>query len=367
MLVGSAARRLALGTLLSLVVLGSAASASPTAPPRLGAQAPNVTFGLGPSTATAVDGRPYYNYAAAPGAVIHDHVAVLNYSSQALPLRLYAADGYNTYAGASNLRGADKASTDLGGWVHLASRPGLMLVPGRTSQTKPPGRVIVPFTLVVPRNAAVGDHVGGLVLALRTRGTNAQGFLVSLDQRVGVQIFTRVAGPLHPALQVVNLKATYHDSWNPFSAGSVTLTYTVRNVGNVRLGGRQRATVSAFIGSWRAHGLTDIPMLVPGGTAHVRTTVHGVWPEFLNKGHARVTALALATDVNPATQTATASVSFWAVPWALMVFLLVLRLVYVFVRRWRRARSGGPGPKHARLRGPAPSAPEALPVIEPVP
>jgi hypothetical protein len=174
MLDGSAARRLALGTLLSLVALGSAASASPSAPPRLDAQAPNVTFGLGPSTATAVDGRPYYNYAAAPGAVIHDHVAILNYSTQTLPLRLYAADGYNTYAGASNLRGADKPSTDLGAWVHLASRPGLLLVPGRTSQTKPPGRVIVPFTLVVPRKASVGDHVGGLVLALRTRGTNAQ-------------------------------------------------------------------------------------------------------------------------------------------------------------------------------------------------
>ena len=363
MLVGTTARRIALGSVLVLAALLTGASAHAAPLPRTAGD--TVTFGLGPSTATTVDGRPYYYYAAAPGAVLTDHVAVLNYSTKPLPLSLYATDGYNTFAGSSDLLAASKTPTDIGSWVHLES-PRLMQVPGRKNGTSPPGKLIIPFSLRVPKDAAVGDHVGGLVLALRTKGRNAQGYLVDLDQRVGVQMFLRVAGALHPALVVENLKAKYHDSWNPFGTGSVTLSYTVRNVGNVRLGGRQRASVSAFFGSWPAHGLTDIPMLVPGGSAHVTTTFHGVWPEFVDWGHARVTALALASDVNPSVRPVAASTHFWAIPWAFLALLVALRLAYVLLKRLRRSHSGGSGPKHARRGGPAPEGPGDLPALEPV-
>jgi hypothetical protein len=304
-----------------------------------------VTFGIGPSDGTKPDGRPYFYYTAAPGASLVDHAVVLNYSTKPLQLSVYATDGLNSPDGATSLLTADQQPHDLGAWTRLSVPQRLVTVPGRRTELDPPGKLEIPFRVTVPRDAAPGDHVGGLVVSLRTQGRNAQGFVIPLDQRVATQVFLRVAGALRPQLRVEDLRATYLGTWNPFGTGRFRLSYTVHNVGNVRLGAAQRVSVSGFFGSWASPHLKDLPLLVPGGKAHVETEVRGVWPEIWMPGTVRIRALKLQTDVNPATTAAGASQHFWAIPWTLLL-MIAAALLYRRVRRWLRRRPdpAGEGP-----------------------
>lgn len=325
----------------SLFLVPAASASSAPAP----AKDKVVTFGLGPASSAGVDGRPYYYYLGSPGTRLSDHVIVLNYSNQPLPLAVYATDGFNTYAGSSDLLEASVQPIDVGSWVTVKSPRRDVVVPARKNNR--PGSLLLPFSLAVPSSAEPGDHVGGIVAALRTHAKNAKGFVVDLDQRVAVQVFLRVSGELRPQLKVADLSASYVGTLNPFGTGSARISYTVRNTGNVRLGGRQRVTVSGFAGSWSATGLADVPLLVPGGSAHVSAVVHGVWPEFWMKGAVTVQALGLTTDVNPVAPIAKGQRHFWAVPWTLIALLVALLALSIWWRR-RRPRAEAPGPAPVR-------------------
>ena len=313
-----------------------------------------VTFGLGPADARGVDGRPYFYYLGAGGTRLRDHVAVLNYSNTPLPLAVYATDGYNTFAGSSDLLPASKKPTDVGAWITLAAPQRTIVVPPRSNNR--PGSVLLAFTLTIPPTAEPGDHVGGIVAALRTHSRNAKGFVVDLDQRVATQVFLRVAGALHPRLTVTDLKVRYHGTLNPFGTGWADVSYTVRNTGNVRLGGLPDVSASGLVGTWSAKGLPKIPPLVPGGSAHLHATVSGLWPEVFMKASVRIAATQLATDVDPPSRPARASARFWAIPWTLIALIVLLYLL------WRRAR-------RRRLPAPVPSSPPApaAAVAAPVP
>ena len=338
------------------VVLSAAASAEPSAGPPARSKVV-VTFGLGPADAHGVDGRPYYYYLASGGSNLHDHVVVQNYSSTPLPLALYATDGVNTYAGAEDLLAAAERPKDLGSWIHLGS-PEQIVVPPRSNNR--PGSMLVPFRLTIPSSAEPGDHVGGIVVALRTHAKNAKGFVVDLDQRVAVQVFLRIAGELRPRLTVTDLHASYHGTMNPFGTGRTEINYIVHNVGNVRLGGQPSASVSGFFGHWSGSRLPRIPLLVPGGSAHMRASVPGVWPEIRLHAAVRVTSLALATDVNPPVRAASASQGFWAVPWATLALIV---LVWLLLRHGRRLwhRSLPPSPPLTPLQDAPPPPPVVLP------
>lgn len=330
---------------------GASAQAQAHAQAKLRVSAsPVVTFGIGPATAKGViDGRPYYNFAAAGGAHLADHAIVLNYSQVPLPLLVYATDGYNSFTGAASLLETNKRPTDLGAWTHLLTRPDIV-VPARTKDG--PGRVVVPFRVDVPKGAEPGDHIAGVVAALRTANKNGKGVQVSLDQRVASQIFLRVYGDLHPGLAIRDLRARYHGTLNPIGRGRVDVDFTVVNTGNVRLGSRQRVAASGLLGSWAGEALTDVPQLAPHGSAHLRTVVRGVWPEIWMRATVRVSTLQLKTDANPPIAPVIASTHFWAVPWTLLLLIVGLLLLDVLHRRRRRSQGPKPDRRHARRGGP---------------
>src|SRR3954470_14116328 len=58
-----------------------------------------ITFGVQPATAVAPDRRATFDYLVSPGSRVVDHVAVVNYSTRALTVHLYAADAVRTSSG----------------------------------------------------------------------------------------------------------------------------------------------------------------------------------------------------------------------------------------------------------------------------
>jgi hypothetical protein len=360
-------RAVALGSLAVALLLWSPTVAraaspapSPTTPAGPATLAPGAkataAFGLGPATATALDDRPTFVWSVTPSGTLNDHVAIVNYSLQALTLDLYSKDAVNAASGALNMQAKSVAPTDAGRWITLE-------IPGNASTVTVPARstVIVPISLKVPSNASPGDHTAGIITSLTAKATASNGDQTvnpNLEQRVAVPVEIRVAGPIHPNLSVQGLKTSYSESLDPIGDGRATVTYRVVNTGNVNLGGHQQVSISGLFGSVHA-AVADVPVLLPGSSVAMRVPVHGVFPGLLMTTHVTVTPLVPSGSVDPGLVVTQVSKHFWAIPWILLGIVALLGTTWWQVRTRRRRsgrRHGGTTSGGRRRRG-SPSAP----------
>jgi hypothetical protein len=349
---------LAVGLLMWSPATALAASPSPTPPaasaPSLAPGAKTAAFGLGPATAKALDDRPTFVWSVTPAGTLDDHVAIINYSTQALTLDLYSKDAVNAPSGALNMQAKAVAPTDAGSWITLE-------IPGNASTVTVPPRstIIVPISLKVPSNASPGDHTAGIITSLTAKATATNGNQTvnpNLEQRVAVPVQIRVAGPIRPNLAVHGLKTSYSQTLDPIGDGRATVTYHVVNTGNVNLGGHQQVSISGLFGSVHAT-VADIPVLLPGSSVAMSVAVHGVFPELLMTTHVTVTPLVPAGNVDPGVVVTHASKHFWAVPWVLLGIVLLVGVTWWQLRKRKRHSSGRHGSSAGggrRRRGSAP-------------
>jgi hypothetical protein len=334
----------AVAALIVGLLMSTVSAASANTPSR---SKERVTFGIEPASARRADGRPDFSFGVTPGALLHDHVAVVNYSSVPLSLQVYATDAIETSGGGFGLLPATTRPTGAGSWISLPTRFGTVRVPAESA--KEPGEVVVPLVIRIPDSAAPGDHVGGVVASLQTVGTNSRGQKIDLIQRVGTRVFIRVAGPLAPKLSVAGLQATYHGTLNPVGQGRVRVSFVVTNSGNVMLGVNQSVSVSGMLGSKRQVALAKVPLLLPGASLHESVTVPGVRPQV--RLRATVSALALVPVGVPAEGPTTASTWLWAIPWALIapvLFVLAAAFAAYRARARRSARRRARAPQVVR-------------------
>ena len=321
---------LACGAVLTLV-FGTPLAAhadSPTPPTTSPAQKPIVTFGIQPSTAIAPDGRGYFSLGATPGGELSDHVAVTNYSTQPLTLTLHTTGAVNTPEGDFALLPPTTRS-NFAGWLQLPTAQSTLVLAARTT-------IIIPFKLVVPNTATPGDHAGGILVTLASSVISPSGQRLKLLQSSGVRMFVRVSGALHPKLSVIGLKAKYQGTANPVGKGKVTLTYSVRNDGNVGLGGQQTVWVSGFFGSKTySTKLPRVQLLLPGFSVQQRVVIPGVFPELIMTGHVKISPLVIPGSIQPPSGPFFGTVHFWAIPWVLLAIVVVVIafIAYLLARR----------------------------------
>ncbi len=323
----------------------SADSTSPSPAPSgsgssAGAASTPVTFGIGPSTKGKIDSRSGFTTLVQAGGSTRDEFAVVNLTEAPLTLNIYAADAYNSPDGTLALEPASTKPVDAAAWVRFATPTGKGFIVLKPRETR-----YIPFTVRVPKNAYAGDHLAGVIASTVTAGQTPgeRGTDLKLEQRVALRLGVRVAGELRPELTIENLTASYTGTLNPFGTGTAVVSYTVHNTGNVRLGGRQSVHVQGLTGpAALATDVPDVPMLLPGGTAAVTLPVEGVSPLLHLTAAVTVTVLAPAGDANPPAAVATATTTFWAIPWTLLALLLLAAIVGAWF--WRRRASGGSGP-----------------------
>ncbi|WP_326558537.1 WxL protein peptidoglycan domain-containing protein [Micromonospora sp. NBC_01796] len=329
----------ALAVALIAVLSSSPGHAAPAA-----SRAADITWAVQPSSASGPTGRSYFAYDASPGQRIDDHVAITNLGSTPLTLTVYATDAFTTIDGGFGLLPASQPPTGPGAWTSVGSR----------TRTVPAGqRVVVPFHLDVPANATPGDHSGGLVASVTAVGTDAGGQRVNLDRRAAARIYLRVAGPLHPSLQVETLRVTHHNPLNPFGGGTMTIRYQLRNTGNVRIGGTGQVAVTGPLGwSLARTGNLELPELLPGSAIEVRERVTGLPAA----GRLTVAVLVEPSTMDVPLPRVTRTSGVWAPPWLLVAALALLGVVAV-VRRIRRR----PARRAADAPVPAPEAGRTAP------
>ena len=309
-------RRMLAVALLAVPVL--AAPLLPVNPAR--ADTGQVTWTVQPASATGADGRRWVERTLDPGRRVTEHLAVRNLGTTGVVFALTAADGYLTGNGRFNMLASDQKSVDGGTWIAV---PPTVRVGARETR-------IVPFTITVPAGAAPGDHPAGIAASVLSRtGT------VQVESRVGFRVMLRAGGVARATLAAQKLTAGYERSWNPLRAGTVHVTYTVANTGNVRVDARAGASVSELFGAHHRAGSDAAGELLPGGTRSADGRVGGVWG--LGPVHAKMlltpVALGGAAEATPVT----AEVTLWVVPWPQLIVAVLLVALVLVLRSMRRA------------------------------
>lgn len=275
--------------------------------------------------------RAAFTYNVQPGQTLRDSVSISNLSEEEITFAIGAKDAFNTAVdGAFALQDDADEPVDVGSWVTIEV----------DEYTVPAGRrVDIPFELAVPDDAEPGDHAGGILAADVdvVDEVERDGVTLAVRQRVAARIYVRVAGPLEPALRITDLEVDASTPVIPFAQGRGTVTYTVENVGNVRIESATESEVTGLFGRTVA-GLDsqDLPELLPGGSVQVTETWEGV--PALERLTAEVTVKSLDGGL---TESAAASTFVWS--W-LVVALLVLIALLLLVRIVRRRRAGRVAP-----------------------
>lgn len=334
-------------TVVSLAAAGATAAAEE-------APADLASFGISPAGPDAPDQRPYLVVAAPPGAVIHEQVALVNQDSAPVALDVYAGDVVMADGGLS-VAARDADSSGAGSWIAVDG-PSSFEVPPQTPESGF-GYSIVPFTVTVPADAQPGDYIGGLVASLVTdgqAGENSPG--IELEQRVAARLYIRVDGELRPGLEVAGLTA----AWTPggpagVGTGTVTVDYTLRNTGNMRMAVEPEVKVAGPFGlAGTSVAGQRVDELLPGAEVSRTTVIEDVLPLVVEDVIVNAVGVAPTAGDDPGIGTVTAGTTVWAVPWvivgALLLVVAVIMLRTVRRRRRRRKATAAPPPREVTLR-----------------
>lgn len=313
----------------TLAPLLAAAAALVGVPAAASAATDDVTWTVRTASNSLGADRTNFSYALNPGAHLDDGIVVANRGTETVELDVYAADGYTTSTGALDLRLAAEAPVGVGKWI---------VVPEHHVSVPAGQTVEVPFTVDIPADATPGDYAGGVVTSLTVADQSAN---VNVDRRLGIRTGIRVGGDLAPALTVEGLGVDWDGGLVPFLFGDATVHYSLHNTGNVSLtAGEADAVAGPFgWGEVTAAPGEPAPTLLPGESWQRDVRVPAV--AAMGLVWASVTATPTVTDASGSTSDldpVTASAMGWAVPWPILVALLLIVAAAVFGPRWLRAR-----------------------------
>jgi hypothetical protein len=318
-------RLMGLTATIVLAVVGIVSVATPASAAGNGQYSvfPATIEGGGPS-------RVWFNYNVKPGSTITDAATVTNYTDAPLDLVLYAADATNAAGGgAFSINPPNAPKKSVGSWTTLSS----------TEFTMPPHTIgNIPFTFTVPADTPPGDYAGGIVLVPKNPSVEKRGDVnIGVYQAVGARIYTRVAGPLHPRLDVTKLSVNPDVGVGGLFGGPVdaTVTYRLTNTGNQLLDPTAKLEVSPLIGGSKTLKTRRFPVLLPKQSVTVVEKVDGILP--FGKLTAHLT-------VHSQAGTTSASDGAWVIPWLLLALVLALAVTWWVVARRRRQRRGGMPP-----------------------
>ncbi|NQX26180.1 DUF916 domain-containing protein [Microbacteriaceae bacterium VKM Ac-2854] len=299
----------ALVALIAAPVLATAAQAEEAAP--------TLTWSVRPASESAQDKRSWVELELDPGASAVDHLAVRNLSAEAVTFTLTAADGYFTPTGRFNMNAADVESTDAGTWIDVQD----------TVTVDANGTAIVPFTVTVPEVVEPGDHAAGIAASVRSEQASADGTKVGVESRVGFRVMTRVTGELAPAASIANVDASYDLSWNPFTPGSMTVSFDVLNDGNARFTAAGDVSAAGAKVSYPSADETTQELL-PGDFRRITVQLDDVWPLFALSTDVLMTPTVITEDDSLLiAESATANTVVWAMPWPQLLVLLGVALI----------------------------------------
>ena len=152
-----------------------------------------------------------------------DQVVVENTGEELLTVKIYPVDALTTKDGAFALENEDEQRDDIGKWVSLSADQ-LELSPGE--------KKAVDFTIKIPKDVTVGEHIGGIIVENKKIKTGRQ---INLKTRVGVRMYETVPGEVVKKIDITNIKTKgfFKNTWSMLY--DYVISYDLINEGNVQL------------------------------------------------------------------------------------------------------------------------------------
>jgi hypothetical protein len=107
----------------------------------------------------------YFVWDAKPGTTLQGKIAISNNGDRAGDVKLFATDATTGQTSGTVYETSGEKPSDVGAWVKL---------PATKLNLGPNERRVVPFTVVIPAGAGVGQHVGGIVAETGAQTTSPQ-------------------------------------------------------------------------------------------------------------------------------------------------------------------------------------------------
>lgn len=309
-----------------------------------------VSVGLRPATEKGGDAsRTQFEYEVPPKGRVIDYVAVSNLRNEPVKVRLFAKDATTTTDSAYAVQASEDTPVDIGSWMSLK----------KDTITLPPrSETVVPFQLGVPFNATPGDHTGAIVVSLLAKEAKPEGGTVVVDHRIGLRVLLRVPGDYRAALEIDDLTTTWSSPGTVLGRGDATVSYTVRNTGNLRVSATGGITLDRVLGlpavSARTEPITEIQ---PGGEITVRQVIPAVFGTGPMDAQVRLSPRPVDPDLKDIdVNDVSTTTSFNAWPMLLIAvavgLLLLLGIGSRYLRRRRRARRAAMEPTGGSHRAP---------------
>ena len=280
-----------------------------------------------PATETGADGRSRFSYQASPGQTLTDYYEIHNTGTTAQVMRVFATDAYNTEDGSYGLLNTEVPAVEAGSWITFADGAAFMDAPLEAGASR-----LVPFTLTVPADASPGDHAAGIVISV----TSSDGQIL-VDRRVATRMYVRVPGDIQAALTVGSISANYQPTPNPLD-GTTTVTFTVRNSGNVALGANMVVGTDTWFGIAAAPIVRqELSEMLPGSTRVLTVDVPGVAQLGYLNSFVSLAPTVVADALDPgALNTVDRDTVAIAMPWWLVLVVVVGGGIYATMRIRRR-------------------------------
>lgn len=206
--------------------------------------------------------------------------------------------------------GQTSGTYSLASWIRISKEP-IKLEPGASDARL--------FYVDVPVGAEPGGHYAGILFS--TQAPQEKAGNISLASKVGSIVLVRVAGKATEAAKITEFTS---DKQN-YETANIKFSTTVKNTGNVHVQPKGVITIKNFFGVQEA--AIDVNQLSANVLPDSSRIFSSAWKDGGFK-FGYYTASVVLTYGDPS-QTTSASVSFWLVPWKTLLILVILIILLV--------------------------------------
>ena len=253
----------------------------------------------------------WFIYSLQPGEIKEDAIELANLTKKQVSLDIYTVDALTTKEGAFALRNKNEPKKDTGAWIALSTNE-VNLGPQEVK--------VIPFTVVVPANADVGDHAGGIVVVQKesSQQTIDQQFGVNVVTRVGVRIYANIPGEIIRQLRITNFIIEKRENQRMF-------ILELTNQGNVRLEPEGELMVKNIFGKEIFDSVIE-----KRGEIFPKDTISKEIP-WRSKFYQIGRFVAQSNIIYGPGLAVSRYLIFWIIPWWLIAIIIIVLLIIIYL------------------------------------
>lgn len=276
----------------------------------------------------------WFIYEKEAGQVIEDIATLKNFSNKPANVNIYAVDATSSDGGSFILKFREEEQKGIGYWADVDVK----------SVTINPSEVIdVPFKIVLPEGVTPGEYIGGLIVETgepleindkyeeTCEEENVCGTSIAVRTRVGTRIYLTVPGKTYEDFALTDFSASKSIT------GTTKFQFSIENNGNVAYD--PQAVIDVYDGMGNLYEHIEKPLGISSPGTVINPTVkmknRPLIGNFTAKANVVFERQFGESEFHSAPPNATKELSFWVMPWEiiLIVLLFILAIGAIIIQR----------------------------------